>query len=161
MRRPAPALVPVMFLALALAGPAWAAASTSGRGQADAFVLEPQQQQHPAATSLAAGDRLAFDWRVTDPPGAPLYFSQHLHIGAQLLNLSETNSSGEQGALVADRDGLYSLLWENHGPKAVTFAYEYHTERASTSPAANPTPVPVVVALLGLGAAALLRAGRR
>lgn len=154
-------LAPVALLALCLAGSAEAATSTSGRGQADAFVLEPMQQQHPAATSLAAGDRLAFDWRVTDPPGAQLYFSQHLHIGAQLLNLSETNSSSEVGALVADREGLYSLLWENHGPRAVTFAYEYHTERASTSPAQNPTPLPAVVALLGLGAAARIRAGRR
>lgn len=130
------------------------AAATSGQGQGT-FTLEPGQQYHPLPAALAAADAIAFDWKVTDPPGASLYFSQHIHVGQQQLNLSEDTAPAMKDRLVADRDGLFSILWENRGSEAVTFGYEYHTVRAQGAPAATPLPEGLAVAALILGALAV------
>lgn len=131
--------------------------STSGQGRGD-VTLNPTQQLHPLPTPLARGDALAFDWRVTEPAGAPLFFSTHMHLGAQQLNLTESEATARADRLIADRDGQYSILWENRGADIITFHYEYHTEKAAAAPAK--TPLPAALALLALAGAAPL-AGRR
>lgn len=156
MRRAAPALLAL----LALAGAAAAVQpATSGQGQGE-FTLEPQQLFHPVATSLAQGDAIAFDWRVTDPPGARLFFSQHLHVAAQQLNITDTTATALASSLVAENPGQYSILWENHGTEAVTFVYEYHTVRATAAPAQAPFPAALAPAALA-GAALLAARARR
>ncbi|HEV8360868.1 MAG TPA: hypothetical protein VGR28_10480 [Candidatus Thermoplasmatota archaeon] len=117
------------------------------------FTLEPTQPQHPAPTSLGQGDALRYDWRVAEPAGAVLYFSTHIHIGQQLVNLSEENLTAKQGKVVADRAGLYSVLWENHSNRSITFEYTLTPERAGGAA----TPFPWGLAVLGLAAAAVAR----
>jgi hypothetical protein len=159
-----PALLPaaaVFVLALALLAPAEAQTAGPGQGQAKAYQLFPSQQLHPPPTGLAAGDAIVFDWAVTEPAGAQLFFSQHIHIGAQQLNLSESTRAAEQGRLVADREGQYSILWENRGKDTLLFDYTYHTERASGGAGSKPAPLPALAAALALGGAALALRNRR
>lgn len=164
MRLPAPATAPracalallgLAALLVAAAAPPAAGQPKAGQDQG-AWTLEPMETYHPPPTALAAGDALAFDWRVTEPAGALVHFSQHIHIGAQQLNLTETNASALQDRLVANREGLYSILWENRGREAVTFAFAYHTERGAASAPPAATPVPAALAGLALLAAAAL-----
>lgn len=100
-------------------------------------------------TSLAKGDALIYDWRVTSPAGAALSFSTHIHLGAKIANISQDNVSAKSGRLVADRDGLYSILWINNGNDTVTYDYSYYTERIAT-----PLPWPLAILALAVAAAA-------
>lgn len=142
-------------LALLLLAPAALAQQQADR-DADTVTLQPGQIKHPPPTNLRQGEAIAYAWRVDEPADASLKFSTHIHIGPQLVNLTVEDASEKQGRLVADRNGLYSLLWDNQGAGPVLLTYEFQAERA---PEAR-TPFPWALAPLA-GAAAALALRRR
>ena len=146
------------FLALfgALALPPMAVAQEAGQGQSEGYTLRPRDENHPNPVALAPGDALVYEWAVLEPAGARLSFSTHIHIGAQQVNLTEEEVSAASGRLVADREGLYSVLWRNLEEERVTYRYTYHVERAGGGD--NATPLPALAALAALPLAAVVAA---
>jgi hypothetical protein len=144
------------LLTLVLLAPLAAAQGETSEQGAGEQVMEPGRIKHPPPGPLAKGDAIVYDWRVLEA-GGRLFFSTHIHQDVLLINLTEDVTGAKQGRLVADRPGLYSLLWENQGNQTVTLRYEYHTEKAPS----RGTPAPAWLALAGLAGAAVLLARRR
>lgn len=141
------------LLVLAAAAPAHAQGAACNPAEATLTLL-PGQGCHQRPHDLKKGDAIVFDWQVTDPANGTLDFSTHIHIGAQLVNITAGTYHGQNSSLVADRDGLFSLLWVNNGNDTVTYHYTYHLQLAS----AAKTPVDTwLVALAIAGVAALAR----
>lgn len=97
-------------------------------------VLEPDRIFHPLPLELRRGEALAYDWAVEDPPAAEIYFSFHLHIGPQLVNLSEEVASEAKGKKLAERDGAYSFLWHNRGNDTLSLSYRYFRQGREEAP---------------------------
>jgi hypothetical protein len=149
VHRASVAVALALGLALPMLATPAAAQATSEYDERD-ITLEPGLPHHPLPVSLAAGDAIAYDWRVKEPAGAVVYFSTHMHLGAQLINITEGNVTAKSGKLVADRAGQYSMLWQNNGGAAVTLHISYHTERS-----AQKTPWPAALVLVALASTAL------
>jgi hypothetical protein len=154
--RPAATLALVAFLAIAAASMPGAKAQGACNPTGAALTLEPGQGCHPPPQPLGKGDALVFSWQVTQPPGALLHFSTHIHVGAELVNLSEEDAGGKSGRLVADRDGLYSMLWLNDGNGTVDYQYLVHAERSGAR-----TSFPWFLGPSALALAAAFARGRR
>lgn len=149
-----------MRRALPLAGLLLLAAAASGQAQGAAcnpaeatLTFQPGQGCHQATHDLRKGDAIAYAWQVTDPSNGTLDFSTHIHIGAQLVNITAGTYHGQDGRLVADRDGLYSMLWVNNGNDTVTYHYTYRLQYAQ----ATKTPLEPALALLALAGGAAWR----
>jgi hypothetical protein len=156
MRALPPALAGALLTSLVLAFAQAAAAQTTGGAACNppeaTLTLEPGQGCHQAPHNLNKGDAIVYAWNVTSPAGDVLDFSTHIHIGAQIVPIMEGNFTGKDGSLVADRDGLFSLLWINNGNDTVVYHYTYHLEYAKKAPAPG-----LAFGALAVAAAAFLR----
>jgi len=154
------ALVRLAIGLLVLAAAAPAVGQDATNAQEGTKTLQPRiEAYHPAPQPLKKGDAVNYDWTVQDPPGARLRFTAHLHIGATLINYTDVTLDHLQGKLTADRDGLYSLYWDNDVNNfTVTFHYRYETLLAP--PEGKPTPDSWWVAAAGSVVAAIFAARR-
>ncbi len=73
-------------------------------------------------TNMLAGDSLAWNW--TTSPHTPIHFDVHTHFDGDVQYLVDDDAMHEHaGNITADRDGGYSLLWENNGQSTVDIIY--------------------------------------
>ncbi|MCA1812983.1 MAG: hypothetical protein LC624_03410 [Halobacteriales archaeon] len=148
--------LPLALLLLAgLASPAAAQGAACNPAEAT-LTLQPGQGCHQAPHTLKKGDSIVFAWQVTSPPGGMLDFSTHIHLGTELVNISSGTYASQDSKLLADRDGLFSLLWINNGNDTVSYHYTYHLEYAPAK-----TPFAPWLGFAALAGVALLARWRR
>ncbi len=75
-------------------------------------------------TEMPLGATFHWDWDAT----ADVVFDVHSHFDGEVQYHLELTASSHEGSFTNEREGGYSLLWENTNPTPVTLSYTVHGE---------------------------------
>jgi hypothetical protein len=82
-------------------------------------VSVPPGQFFEINTQMPANGTFCWDWTS----GADLAFDVHSHFDDEVQYLVELTDSSDKGCFTNEREGGYSLLWENGGAAPVSLTY--------------------------------------